>query len=271
MQPRHTPPDVPFPVPSEGRIRTGALPGVTRTPSVTTAKLPSSLQVVLICGGRGTRLGNLNPQRRPKAMLPINGLPLAEHLWRRFRRLTRSRPIIVHSADDPSAPQWAAALAGGAILCPQQVPDGVANAFALAEPHLSGPALFLLGDVVLAGDFASPWPPAPAVGTWHEGPDTSVMANFGVRMERDRIRELVEKPAAGSGLTCGIGAYLLEPAHLRQFRDAPCNPRTGEREITEALRELIRRGYALRSLPFTGTYLNVNDPADVAAAGSLLR
>ena len=243
---------------------------VSRHPSAAAARPPYPLQVVLICGGRGTRLGDLNPLRRPKAMFPINGLPLAEHLWHRFRPLTRSRPIIVHSADDPSAPEWGAALEGGAVLCPQQVPDGVANAFALAEPHLSGPALFLLGDVVLAGAFAFPLPPAPAVGIWHEGPDTSVMANFGVRMERGRIHELVEKPVAGSGLTCGIGAYLLEPEHLREFRHTPCNPRTGEREITEALRELVRRGYPLRPLPFSGTYLNVNDPADVAAAGSLL-
>jgi dTDP-glucose pyrophosphorylase len=116
----------------------------------------------------------------------------------------------------------------------------------------------------------APWPAAPAVGVWPEGPDATTVANFGVRLDGGQVRELVEKPAAGSGLTCGIGAYLLGPEHLREFRHAPKNPRTGEREITEALRELVRRGYALLPLLFAGTYLNVNEPADVAAAGALL-
>ena len=228
------------------------------------------LQLVLVCGGRGTRLGSLNPQRRPKAMFPVNGRPLAEHLWRRFGHLSYGPPVVVHSAADASAPRWAASLEGGAILCPQRSPDGVANAFALAQPHLRGPALFLLGDVVLAGSFARPWPEPPAVGVWPEGPDATVAANFGVRLGGGLVDELVEKPAAGSGLLCGVGAYLLGPEHLCEFRHAPLNERTGEREITEALRTLVRRGHALRPLVFAGAYLNVNEPADVAAAERLL-
>lgn len=229
-----------------------------------------SLQLVLICGGRGTRLGDLNPQRRPKAMFPINGRPLAEHLWRRFRHLSTTPPIVVHSAADRSAPDWAATLEGGAILCPQAHPDGVANAFALTAEHLSGPALFLLGDVILAGAFEEPWPAAPAVGVWHEGPDATTVANFGVRLEDGRVAEMVEKPAPGSGLVCGIGAYLLGPEHLAEFCQAPRNRRTGEREITEALRELVRRGRTLSPFRFRGTYLNVNEPGDVTAAARLV-
>ena len=184
------------------------------------------IQIVLICGGRGTRLGRLNPEGRPKAMLPINGTPLVSHLWRRHRRLTSAPPIIVHAASDTSIPKFAESLAGGTILCPQVTPDGVANAFALAAPHLTGPALFLLGDVVLHGGFASPWPAPPAIGIWHEASAATVRANFGVRMEGNRITELVEKPTSTTGLICGIGAYVLRPDHLREFLHTPRNPRT---------------------------------------------
>jgi dTDP-glucose pyrophosphorylase len=231
---------------------------------------PWSMQVVLICGGRGTRLGSLNPNRQPKAMLPIHGAPLVSHLWRRHQALTSVKPIVIHSASDASIPGWARSLEGGATLCPQVVPDGVANAFALAAPHLTGPALFLLGDVILQGGFEDPWPAPPAVGIWSKGSDATLRANFGVRLEGDRVVELIEKPAAGSGLVCGIGAYLLTADHLREFLATPRNPRTGEREITEALRELVRRGRELRALRFSGTYLNVNEPADVAAASRIL-
>lgn len=231
---------------------------------------PWPTQLVLICGGRGTRLGSLNPDRRPKAMLPINGAPLVDHLWRRHRGLTAARPIVVHAGHDTSISGWAGALEGGATLCPQAAPDGVANAFALAVPHLTGPALFLLGDVILHGGFAGPWPEPPAVGIWPEGSEATLRANFGVRLEGDRVVELVEKPAPGSRLVCGIGAYLLTAHHLREFLNTPRNPRTGEREITEALRHLIRCGHSLRALRFSGTYLNVNEPADVSEAGRLL-
>ncbi|VTR95694.1 glucose-1-phosphate thymidylyltransferase : UTP-glucose-1-phosphate uridylyltransferase OS=Natronococcus amylolyticus DSM 10524 GN=C491_18309 PE=4 SV=1 [Gemmata massiliana] len=203
-------------------------------------------------------------------MFPINGRPLAEHLWRQFRALSSSPPIVIHSADDRSAVEWGTALKGGAILCPQEAPDGVANAVALARPHLTGPALVLLGDVVLAGTFPGPWPEPPAVGVWSEGTDATTVNNFGVQVRDGHVDELVEKPAPGSGLVCGIGAYLLGVEHLRAFRYTPKHPRTGEREITEALRELVRRGHRLRTLPFAGTYLNVNEPGDVAIASQLL-
>lgn len=203
-------------------------------------------------------------------MFPVRGTPLVGHLWNRYRNLTSTPPVVIHSAHDENVPAFARALEGGATLCPQAKPDGVANAFALATPHLSAPALFFLGDVILHGAFDEPWPEPPAVGVWAEGSDETMQANFGVRLDGDRVVELVEKPAAGSGLVCGIGAYLLTADHLRQFLSTPLNPRTGEREITEALRQLVRNGHQLRALKFSGTYINVNSPADVAKANRLL-
>jgi hypothetical protein len=34
-------------------------------------------------------------------MLPINGQPLAEHLWHQFRGLGNLPPVVVHSARRP--------------------------------------------------------------------------------------------------------------------------------------------------------------------------
>lgn len=229
------------------------------------------MQLVLVCGGSGTRLGALNPGRIPKAMFPIHGVPLVEHLWRRFGPLSDAPPILVYAATDPSAPAWARARLPRAILCPQERPDGVANALALARPLLDGPALFLLGDVVLEGAFPKAFPGAPAVAIWRAGPPEATRANFGVELDGDHIVELVEKPPVTNGLVCGLGAYLLAPGHLGLFASAPVNPHTGEREITEALRHLVRGGYCLQSLAFEGRYLNVNAPGDVGLAEALLQ
>lgn len=229
------------------------------------------MRLVLICGGRGTRLGSLNPDRIPKALLSVHGLPLAEYLWRQFQHLSDEPPIVIHAADDCHAPAWARARLPDPVLCPQSRPDGVANAFALALPHLDAPALFLLGDLILKGTFPAEFPDAPAIATWGAAPAATTRANFGVRLSGGQIVELVEKPVEVDGLVCGLGAYLMGPAELARFADAPVNPRTGEREITDALRHLRLTGSVLRSLPFAGEYLNVNEPADVARAEALLR
>jgi glucose-1-phosphate thymidylyltransferase len=228
------------------------------------------VRLVLICGGRGTRLGALNPDRIPKALLPIHGIPLAEYLWLQFQDLSDAPPIVIHAADDARAPAWARARLPDPVLCPQPRPDGVANACSLALPHLDAPALFLLGDVILKGTFPAVFPPAPAIATWDAAPAATTRANFGVRLRGDQVVALIEKPVDVEGLVCGLGAYFLGPAELARFADSPVNPRTGEREITEALDHLRQAGSVLRPLPFTGDYVNVNEPADVARAEALL-
>lgn len=202
-------------------------------------------------------------------MVPVAGTPIVGQLWQALSPRSSGAPIFVHSASDPHAPAWVRAHVPGAVLVAQSNPDGVANAIALARPHLDSPALIVLGDVLLDGAFPPVFPEDPAIAIWREGPPEATRANFGVRVEDDRITELVEKPQAIDGLTCGLGAYWLSPAALDLFATAPVNPRTGEREVTEALRHLLRSGLTLAPLPFCGRYLNVNTPDDLVAAEAL--
>jgi glucose-1-phosphate thymidylyltransferase len=132
---------------------------------------------------------------------------------------------VVHAADDSQAPAWARTHLPDPVLCPQSRPDGVANAFALALPHLDAPALFLLGDVILRGSFPTVFPDPPAVATWEAASADTIRANFGVRLRGDQVVALVEKPPAVDDLICGLGAYLLGP-------DAPASGRSPTRCFT---------------------------------------
>jgi NDP-sugar pyrophosphorylase family protein len=229
------------------------------------------LQIVLLCGGRGTRLGPANPDSRPKPLLPVHGIPLVEYLWRGYRHLTASPPIVVHAAADRLIPAWASSLEEGWVSCPQAKPAGSADAAASVASLLHGPALILLGDIALRGEFPEVFPEPPAVGIWKRAPGDCIRANFGVRVSGERITDLVEKPVDPSGWIGGIGAYLLAAEHLCEFAETPRDAISGEMGITEALRLLMARGYALRALPFTGEYRNVNEPEDLEAARHLLR
>ncbi len=229
------------------------------------------LQIVLLCGGRGTRIGPANPESLPKPLLPVHGLPLVEHLWRGYRHLTASPPIVVHAAADRLVPAWASALDGGWVSCPQATPAGSADAAASVAPLLHGPALILLGDIALRGEFPEVFPDPPAVGIWERAPDDCIRANFGVKLSGERIADLAEKPVDPRGWIGGIGAYLLAAEHLREFAETPRDAVTGEMGITEALRLLMAHGHALRALPFAGEYRNVNEPGDLQEARVLLR
>lgn len=228
--------------------------------------MPPRAQLVFICGGRGTRFPG-RPAGAPKSMIELGGEPLLGRLWRQLapRHTSPAPPVLVAAAGDDRVPRFAAARAPSARVIVQAEPDGVANAVLLALPHLEGPALVVLADIVLDGELGPP-PPPPALVTWPAAPPEVTRKNFGVRVGTDGAPvELVEKPAAADGLVCGIGLYWLTPDVIARFAAAPRNPRTGEREITAALAFTLRETrYGLWE--HRGRYFNVNSAEDLAEA-----
>ena len=230
-----------------------------------------SAQLVVICGGRGTRWPG-RPPGVPKSMVELAGEPLVARLWRQLRphHTSIAPPIFVVAAGDTMVSGFVAARIPSATVVVQAAPDGVANAVRLALPHLTGPALVALGDVVIDGELAAPAPPAPALVIWREAPAAVTRRNFGVRLDRDGAPEaVIEKPTDADGLCCGLGLYSLTPEVIGRFGAAPVTPSTGEREITAAL------AFAMRTTRFgvwgfTGRYFNLNTAADLAEAERIL-
>src|SRR5947209_6097723 len=135
-------------------------------------------QLVMICGGRGTRWPG-RPAGVAKSMVELAGEPVAARLWRQLRPLHTSAapPIVVVAAGDTTASRFATAREPSAICVEQAAPDGVANAVRLALPHLVGPALVALGDIVIDGEFGAS-PPAPALVIWRDAPPAMTKKNF---------------------------------------------------------------------------------------------
>src|SRR5215468_6107460 len=200
-------------------------------------------------------------------MIELGGEPLLGRLWRQLaaRHTSGAPPILVAAAGDDLVPRFAAARAPSARVVVQAEPDGVANAVLLALPHLEGPALVVLADIVLDAELG-PTPPPPALVTWPAAPPAVTRKNFGIRLGPDGAPvELVEKPAVADGLVCGVGLYWLTHEVIARFAAAPRNPRTGEREITAALAFTMREA-AYRLWELRGRYFNVNTADDLAEA-----
>jgi dTDP-glucose pyrophosphorylase len=163
-------------------------------------------------------------------------------------------------------PAYVAAQIPSAVVVAQAAPDGVANAFRLALPHLRGPALVVLGDIVIDGALAEPPPTAPALVIWRAAPPAVTSRNFGVVLDGAGAPErLVEKPTDPRGMHCGIGLYWLTRDVIEHFADAPINAATGEREITAALSFVMSR-VRFGVWDFAGRYFNLNTAADLADA-----
>jgi dTDP-glucose pyrophosphorylase len=231
-------------------------------------------QLVFICGGRGTRLRGAEGTGLPKSLTEVAGEPIARRLIRQFQHLHSAGPgpiVIVAKGDDLTPGVVREALGSRAVIVEQAAPDGVANAVLLALPHLAGKALVFLGDVVLQGTFSAPLPATSAVCVWREAPPDATRENFGVVVDNGAVVEMVEKPADPRGLLCGIGVYALTRDAIALFASSPVNPVKGEREITEALRHLVRHRVPLGAFEFSGRYININRLADRALADELLR
>jgi dTDP-glucose pyrophosphorylase len=233
----------------------------------------ASRQLVLICGGKGTRLRSDSASTLPKSLTKIAGEPIVSRLIRQFQALHRAGPgpIVIVAQGDELTPKLVRELLGArAIVLEQAKPDGVANAILLALPHLVGNALVFLGDIVLEGTLSEP-PAGSAVCVWDEAPDDATRENFGVLLENDSVAELIEKPADPRGLKCGIGVYALQRNCVAQFAQAPINSAKGEREITEALRYVKHHGFPLQAFHFSGTYININRIVDRSRAEEFLK
>jgi glucose-1-phosphate thymidylyltransferase len=231
-------------------------------------------QLVLICGGRGTRLRAESAATLPKSMTEIAGEAIVHRLIRQFQPFHSAGPgpiVIVAQGDELTPRLVREQLGSRAVIVEQARPDGVANAILLAAPHLLGQALVFLGDVVLEGAFSQPLPSGSAVCLWDEAPGEATRENFGVMLENGAVADLVEKPAETRGLQCGIGVYALERACIEKFAEAPVNPVKGEREITEALRYVMRHGFPLGAFHFSGAYVNINRLADRSLAEETLK
>jgi glucose-1-phosphate thymidylyltransferase len=230
-------------------------------------------QLIFICGGRGTRLRGSDGAGVPKSLTEVGGEPIARRLIRQFEPLHTDGPgpiVIVAEGDELTAGVVRDALGSRVIIVEQEKPDGVANAILLAAPHLVSDALVFLGDIVLQGAFSSPMPQTSAVCLWREAPADAVRENFGVVLEGGAVVEMVEKPADTTGLLCGIGVYALTREAIALFATSPVNAVKGEREITEALRHLVRNHVPLGAFEFSGLYININRLSDKTLADEQL-
>ena len=232
---------------------------------------------MILAGGSGTRLYPIthmvSKQLLPLYDKPMVYYPLSVLMLSHIREVAiistpRDLPLYCDLLGDGS--QWGMSFE----YIEQPTPDGLAQAYLLAEDFLDGaPSTLVLGDNVFFGEGLSARLKAadqrPEGGTVF-GYQVSDPERYGVVEfdQNDKVLSIVEKPEEPASSFAVTGIYFLDGDAPKLAKDVKPSPR-GELEITDLLNiyreagklnvERLGRGYAWLD---TGTHDSLLEAAD---------
>jgi glucose-1-phosphate thymidylyltransferase len=208
---------------------------------------------IILAGGRGTRL---YPATRviSKHLLPIHDKPMIYYSLSTLM-LANIRDILLISMPE-DVPSYRRLLGDGSdfgirlTYLEQPRPEGIAQAFVLAEDHLAGsPVTLILGDNVFYGEgfgamvrSATEYPQCASGATifpyWVNNPGEFGVVDFA----RDgRILGIEEKPAKPRSNYAVTGLYVYDPDVVAIAKGLRPSVR-GELEITDVNNAYLARG-----------------------------
>ncbi len=221
---------------------------------------------VVLAGGEGRRLRPLT-KNRPKPMLPAGNRPILEHVVDTLVDAGVERIVLVVGykrarVQEHFGPSYRDIPIEYAI---QEKELGSGHALLQTRERVEGPMLVLNGDRVInpeivtdvADAFGDCGDPALAV---MEHPDADT---FGaVRLDGDRVTELVEKPTVGEYRLINAGVYAFTPAIFGALAETP--KRDGELDLTAAIsRRIEDEGKPVRGVRVDGLWADATFPWDL--------
>lgn len=228
--------------------------------------------------GAGSRMGYLSALL-PKCMYPVADRPIIHRVVDNARLLGAERFLVVtHFKEEIVRDYFRQVLVPQLHLevhfLHQKALTGLADAIALGRRYLREPFVVILGDdYTVAPDLSNlvemfrTQPEAVVVEgvVWEKDP---VKLRHACCVRRDasgRIVDIVEKPRRPTSSLRGTGIYLFRPAIFEAIEETPITPVRHEREITETIRRLARRGQAYAEF-IRGINLNINTFDDLLLA-----
>jgi glucose-1-phosphate cytidylyltransferase len=171
---------------------------------------------VILCGGRGERLKPFT-DHLPKALVPLNGKPLLDHLMNYLSRCGISRFVlcvgykaecIEKFVEDHPKPGWQ-------VVCVNSQDANMADRILDARPHISGQALICYGDILANVDIAALQREHSASGALATLTVYPLHSPFGIiHFDQNKcVTELAEKPVLPFWIN--IGFMLCEPGALQ--------------------------------------------------------
>ncbi|HUQ90175.1 MAG TPA: sugar phosphate nucleotidyltransferase [Bryobacteraceae bacterium] len=230
----------------------------------------SSLTVIVLAGGFGTRLQDLHPHI-PKPMIPVAGKPFLEWVLHYYINQGATTAIISlghlaqvahsHFASHP------AAIETVLVTEPQAMGTGGAVRFAAAAP-LSDPFLVVNGDSLVVADLspARSWLQEEHLDGVVLGvrvPDTSRYGSLSIAEDSTLLGFREKQPGAG---VINAGVYFFRKRLLDLFPKT--TPLSMELDVFPAL---LAAGSHLKVLAVEAPFLDIGTPQSLAEAEAFIQ
>jgi len=192
------------------------------------------VKALILAAGYATRLYPLTLDR-PKALLPVGGKPMLDHLMEQLEQVEGldEMYVVTNSKFAEAFREWAAARSG---LPLRIIDDGTVDDdsklgaigdldLTIREAELDDDLIVLAGDNLFSGSIA-PFPVfalgkgGPALGVYDVG-DLDTIRRYSVIEldDDDRVTRLEEKPERPRSTLAGIALYFYPRSALRYVRE----------------------------------------------------
>lgn len=224
---------------------------------------------VIPVAGRATRLRALAGER-PKALIPVGGRPIIEHLLDRLGPPFTDVCLVADPAGVSSFVELGSSHGKLRLhYAVQPRPVGVADAVGRATELVEGAFVALMGDCYYERSLASfpeRWLTSDVDGAVlvEAARDSDGQPMGLVRVEERRVTEIFKAPWAGETDWRVCGAYLLPPEFFDALAATP-PAASGELELEDVVTRLLTGGAAFQAIPYAGWRRNINTPADLDA------
>ena len=221
------------------------------------------MQAVVLCGGRGVRLRPLT-NSMPKVMVPVAGRPIVDYVVEKLEALGLDIVLVVGYLREAVMEHFGPRVK----YCFQDRPLGTAHALLTAEPLVSSERFLVVnGDLFFTDPLSWALEEDPVVMCVYPVKDAS---HYGVVEVVDgRVVDVAEKSKEGPGLV-NAGIYLFDRRVFDAAKGVSLSPR-GEYELTDAVRELIKSGVAVKARVLEGYWRDVGRLEDLRAVEEYVR
>jgi dTDP-glucose pyrophosphorylase len=234
------------------------------------------MRAVVPAAGKGTRLRPLT-EETPKALVEVDGRPILAHCFEQLVGLGVEELIVVVGYEgERIAERFGGSFEGTPISYVEQAEQrGLAHAIAQAEPRVDGPFLTMNGDNVIRGNLEA------VVERFGDDAVDAVLLVDRVSEKEARhtgvidlaadgtVRSIVEKPENPPSRLVTTGFAALPQETIEACKRIEPSGR-GEYELADALTLLVEEGARIETVELDGWRVNVNTPADVERAETLL-
>ena len=231
----------------------------------------SVTKAVLLAAGKGTRMKDLTNDL-PKPMLEVRGKPILLHIVEGLKAAGVSEFCIVvgYKADVVRGFFGDGTKFGVRITYTTQVvQDGTGRVVELAKEFAgSDPFVLSYGDILISpANYLRLVDLRDAEGIVTVKHNEGEMAKGGCVVVNDRfeLTDLIEKPAGPAPSPWyNAGVYTFRPSIFEFTAKLKLSPR-GEYELTDAIRDLAKRGKVVKAVELSGDWADVRDPEVLAS------